>query len=390
VDSGLAEFKQAADRIREHAHRWLAMATSSREQSRELEALIIQLDRRSTDRPSRHNNSPAELRDVLRSFANTFDEDLAQILQCASEIQACTQDVAEASESQSEVVRKTATFVDQIAVKVDSVSNSAELAQSATKDSRDATTKARELVRELSERMKKIVRNFDTIERKLGSLGDRSSEIGAIVESLSAIASRTDLLALNASIESVRAGEHGRGFAVVADEIRHLAEQAEQATAEATGLIETMRTATSESLAGIATERADVEAEVQRADEAGNILDRGCQMSDDATARVREIELAVQLQSKLTQDAVAGVEHIAKIAKANRSRAEKACWTTTTLSETARQFDIVIAPIRGDVKQTRVTPTTPTADLNNSAKARATGLTNTIEQSLVGVDAAKG
>ncbi len=46
------------------------------------------------------------------------------------------------------------------------------------------------------------------------------------------IATRTDLLALNASIEAARAGQAGKGFSVVADEVARLSEKSQDLISE--------------------------------------------------------------------------------------------------------------------------------------------------------------
>ncbi|HEX3037826.1 MAG TPA: methyl-accepting chemotaxis protein [Oscillospiraceae bacterium] len=93
----------------------------------------------------------------------------------------------------------------------------------------------------LEESAKQVDQSSSQVVSKMSELLSAADQVKKIVGVISEIASKTNLLALNASIEASRAGESGLGFSVVASEITDLARQTKEATENISSIITTLR-----------------------------------------------------------------------------------------------------------------------------------------------------
>lgn len=162
---------------------------------------------------------------------------------------------------------------------------------------------------------------MEAMMNAMNRISETSEKIGRIIEEIEDIASQTNLLSLNASIEAARAGDAGRGFAVVADQIRNLAEQSAKSAVNSKELIES----------AIFEVKAGNTNAVKASDSLREVV-AGVRMVADSANRMKEVSLD---QANGMEQADEAVARIAEVVQSNSAAAEETSATSEELNAQA-------------------------------------------------------
>ncbi|MGF1482395.1 MAG: methyl-accepting chemotaxis protein [Cyanophyceae cyanobacterium] len=241
--------------------------------------------------------------DVLGAVADAFNltiqslrEIVQQVKQAAQQVNKGSTDSESFARNQSSdalrMAEELAVTLNSVQMMTDSIERVADNAREAEEVARSSSATALKGGQAVERTVSGILQIRETVSetaRKVKRLAEASQEISKIVALISQIASRTNLLAMNASIQAARAGESGRGFAVVADEVRQLADRAAKALKEIEQIVLQIQSETGGVMTAMEEGIQQVIDVTDRAEQAKESLEDIIQVSNHIDALVRSI-----------------------------------------------------------------------------------------------------
>ncbi|WP_224360305.1 CHASE3 domain-containing protein [Hyalangium versicolor] len=257
-------------------------------------------------------------------------------LQAAATQQAAgAREQAAATTEVSTTVRELLSTFRQIAGNAQQVSRAADETVGATRTGAQTVDRAREAI-------ETVRRQVDVIVNHMLDLGKRSQEIGGILDIINELAEQTNILAINATIESAGAGDHGRRFAVVAEEIRKLADRVGASTKDVRTLIDEIRAAANTTI--MATEDGS-KAVLNSTRQFVDVADTFKRIADLTGANLdvaRQIELSTQQQTSAVEQVNSAIQQVAVTAKQTEISSSQTLQTSTHLIQLSRQLSTIV------------------------------------------------
>lgn len=219
-------------------------------------------------------------------------------------------ELAEKAIAEAEEIRQTLVSVEQMTQSIRAVADNASQAAAIADAAFGSARQGNEVMERTVASILGLRTTVGDTAKKMKRLGESAQKISQVVSLIDEIALKTNLLAINASVEANRAGELGRGFTAVAEQVGALAEQSASAVKEIARVVADIQTETQEAIAAMEQGTAEVVDSTRLVEMTKQRLAEVLQKSQEIDNLMQSISRATVTQARTSESVAALMQQV--------------------------------------------------------------------------------
>ena len=284
--------------------------------------------------------------DNLQEIAIEAKQSTSQVGASLKENESAIRLLAEQAITEAEETRETLTSVEQMSQSIQEVAANASQAEKIADDTYSTVQQSSNDMEKTVDSILNLRTTVGETAKKMKRLGESSQKISQVVSFIEEIALKTNVLAINASVEAGRAGEQGHGFTIVAEQVGALAAQSAAATKEIASIVATIQRETQEVSQAMESGTSQVVESTRLVESTKQSLGLVLEKSQDINQLMRSISQKTVSQADTSQTVTNLMQQIAELSEQSSESSKEIMRSMVETAQVAQSLESTVAKFK--------------------------------------------